>query len=290
MVNPRAMSFKLNLSPASGFSLPEHHIIHVQGSDAGAFLQAQLMNDVAVLTDGEWQYNGWLNAQGRVLALFQLAKLSAEHFLVVLPALPPGWLIENLKRFVFRSKVNFSLEQKLSVQGEILPAEPVADAACGIIGDQQQGYSLDIPHAPINRRLYFLPAPGRFDAEAVDQWHCLDMAVGWVWIDQARQALWTPQMLSVQRLNAFSLKKGCYPGQEIVARTHYLGKSKRQLQALGGLGLSAGQALQQNGLDIGKVVNANRAGSFGVAVLLTDIDRSAPILNNSGALELISLP
>jgi len=284
------MSFKLNLSPASGFSLPEHRIIHVQGSDAGAFLQAQLMNDVAALSDGEWQYNGWLNPQGRVLALFQLAKLSAGHFLIILPALPPEWLIDNLKRYVFRSKVNFSLEQNLSAQGEILPAEPAGVSVNSIVGDERQGYSLDIPHAPGKRRLQLRPAPGRSDAEAVDRWHCLDMAGGWVWIDQALQALWTPQMLSVQRLNAFSLKKGCYPGQEIVARTHYLGKSKRQLAALSGLGLAAGQALQQNGLDVGKVVNANRAGSFAVAVLLTDIDPSSPILNSSGALELVSLP
>lgn len=116
------------------------------------------------------------------------------------------------------------------------------------------------------------------------------MAGGWVWIDQDLQAVWTPQMLSLQRLNAFSLKKGCYPGQEIVARTHYLGKSKRQLVALGGQGLSAGETVQQNGQDAGKVVNANRAGSFGVAVLPTDIDPSAPILNSSGTLQLISPP
>jgi folate-binding Fe-S cluster repair protein YgfZ len=97
-------------------------------------------------------------------------------------------------------------------------------------------------------------------------------------------------MLSLQRLNAFSLKKGCYPGQEIVARTHYLGKSKRQLVALSGPGLAAGQAVQQNGLDIGKIVNANRTGSFGVAILLTDIDPSAQILSSSGVLQVISLP
>jgi folate-binding protein YgfZ len=284
MVNPRAMSFKLNLSPASGFALPEHRIIHVQGRDAAAFLQAQLMNDVAALADGEWQYNGWLNAQGRVLALFQLAKLSGEHFLVVLPALPPEWLIDNLKRFVFRAKVRFSLEQNLFAQGEILPSEPAADAAKRFVGDKQLGYRLDMPNAPGNRRLHFQPAPGHSDAEAVDQWHCLDMAGGWLWIDETLQALWTPQMLSLQRLNAFSLKKGCYPGQEIVARTHYLGKSKRLLQALQGQGLVNGQAILQNGAEIGKVVNANLDGTFGVAVLPADLEPSALLANASGSI------
>jgi hypothetical protein len=284
MVNPRAMSFKLNLSPASGFTLPEHHMIHVQGRDAGTFLQAQLMNDVAALTDGEWQYNGWLNAQGRVLALFQLAKLSGEHFLVVLPVLPPEWLIDNLKRFVFRAKVGFSLEQNLFAQGEILPSEPAADATKRIVGDERLGYSLDMPNAPGNRRLHFQPTPGDSDTPAIDQWHCLDMAGGWVWIDESLQALWTPQMLSLQRLNAFSLKKGCYPGQEIVARTHYLGKSKRLLQALQGQGMVKGQAVLQNGADIGKIANANLAGTFGVAVLPADMEPSALLANAYGTL------
>jgi folate-binding protein YgfZ len=284
MVNPRAMSFKLNLSPASGFALPEHRIIHVQGRDAAAFLQAQLMNDVAALTDGEWQYNGWLNAQGRLLALFQLARLSDGHFLIVLPVLPSDWLIDNLKRFVFRSKVNFILEHKLFAQGQILPSEAATDATNSIIGDDKQGYSLVLPHAPGNRRLHFQPAPGHPDAEAVDQWHCLDMAGGWLWIDETLQALWTPQMLSLQRLNAFSLKKGCYPGQEIVARTHYLGKSKRHLQALQGQGLVNGQAILQNGAEIGKVVNANLDGTFGMAVLPADLEPSALLANAYGSI------
>ena len=229
-------------------------MIHVQGRDAGTFLQAQLMNDVAALTDGEWQYNGWLNAQGRVLALFQLAKLSGEHFLVVLPALPPEWLIDNLKRFVFRAKVGFSLEQNLFAQGEILPSEPAADATKRIVGDERLGYSLDMPNAPGNRRLHFQPTPGDRDTPAIDQWHCLDMAGGWVWIDESLQALWTPQMLSLQRLNAFSLKKGCYPGQEIVARTHFLGQVKRGLALFHATGpLTEGVSVEAEGRAIGTV-------------------------------------
>jgi hypothetical protein len=290
MVNPRAMSFKLNLSAASGFGLPTHHLIHVTGRDAAAFLQAQLMNDVAALAGGQWQYNGWLNAQGRILALFQLAKLSDEHFLIILPVLPPEGLIDNLKRYVFRSKVVFALENGLSCCGEILSPAAAMDDLPSIHGDEQQGFTLNIPHALCRRKMYFRPAHGRDNAEAADQWHCIDMANGWVWIDESLQGLWTPQMLSLQHIGAFSLKKGCYPGQEIVARTHYLGKSKRQLRALGGMGLAAGQPLHQNGLDIGKVVNANRIGSFGVAVLPTELDPSSPLVNTSGVLDLIPTP
>lgn len=290
MVNPRAMSFKLNLSAAAGFGLPAYHLIHVTGSDSAPFLQAQLMNDVAALADGQWQYNGWLNAQGRVLALFQLAKLSDGHFLIILPSLSPDWLIDNLKRYVFRSKVGFVPASGLSSCGEILPAGTRMDAVPGIHGDARQGFTITIPHALCGRRLHFQPEPCPADANAADQWHSLDMASGWVWIDESLQGLWTPQMLSLQNIGAFSLKKGCYPGQEIVARTHYLGKNKRQLLALGGRGLTAGQSLQQNGLDIGKVVNSNRDGTFCVAVLPTEIDANTPILNCAGTLDLIPSP
>lgn len=248
------------------------------------------MNDVAALTDGQWHYNGWLNAQGRILALFQLARLSAEHFLVILPALPPDWLIDNLKRFVFRSKVDFALESSLFASAEIRPAEAAMNGSPAITGDERQGYSIAIPHAICGRYLHFRPTPGDVDAAAADLWHSIDMASGWVWIDLSLQGLWTPQMLSLQNVGAFSLKKGCYPGQEIVARTHYLGKSKRQLVALGGRGLAAGQTLQHNGLDIGKVVNANRSGTFGVAVLPTDLDASSPLVNFEGNLDLIPPP
>lgn len=280
------MSFKLNLTAVSGFWLPSHAIVHVQGEDSGAFLQAQLMNDVTTLAVGCWQYTGWLNAQGRVLALFQLAKLSPEHFLIILPALSPHGLIDSLKRYVFRAKVRFSLEQEFTAQGEFVNGNLGTGNAHSITGDAQTGYCLSLPGPQGSRRLHLLPAPAAQDAQAVDQWHCLDMLGGWVWITEDLQATWTPQMLSLQRLSAFSLKKGCYPGQEIVARTHYLGKSKRQLVELEGLGLVDGQSLQVNGVDGGKVVNANQSGTFGVAVLAADLDPTDVLTNAFGQLAL----
>jgi folate-binding protein YgfZ len=278
------MSFKLNFTAVSGFQLPSHAIIHVRGEDSVAFLQAQLMNDVAALAVGQWQYTGWLNAQGRVLALFQLAKLSPEHFLIILPALSPDWLIDNLKRYVFRAKVRFFLEQELTAQGEILTGGLDTGVVHSIIGDTQTGYCLSLPGPMGSRRLHLLPAPAALDPQADDQWHCIDMLSGWVWITEDLQGTWTPQMLSLQRLPAFSLKKGCYPGQEIVARTHYLGKSKRQLVELEGLGLIDGQSLQVNGVDGGKVVNANQSGTFGVAVLSADLDPTDVLTNAFGRL------
>ena len=280
MLNPNAMPFKLNLSPASGFALPGHTIIHVQGLDSQAFLQAQCMNDVNALVDGRWQYNGWLNPQGRVLALFYLARLAPEHFMIILPALNPDTLIDGLKRFVFRSKVVFTLTSNLFAQGHIGSAITENTKHTEITGTSESGYQLSIADTLSCRLLMLKHESGNGDSSAQDQWHSIDMASGWVWIDESLQNLWTPQMLSLQRLDAYSLKKGCYPGQEIVARTHYLGKSKRHLQAVIGADLESGQCLFQDNHEIGKIVNANLAGDYAVAVLPVDLNAAIAVMDS----------
>lgn len=280
MVNPYAMSFKLNLDLQQAFALPSHHIISVVGRDARVFLQAQLMNDVNVLGIGHWQYTGLLNPQGRVLALFQLAEINSEHFLIILASLDPIWLVEHFKRFLFRSKVSITLEQDYFAQGHCIAGTSSNVTSQTLFGNDQDGYTIEIPDKYCARNMHISKTQIETDLQALDQWHCLDMTMGWLWIDESLQNLWTPQMLSLQDLNAFSLKKGCYPGQEIVARTHFLGKSKRNLRLLSGFGLQNGQILQQNSHEIGRVVNANALGNLAVAVLPLELNTDLAIQNN----------
>jgi folate-binding Fe-S cluster repair protein YgfZ len=79
-------------------------------------------------------------------------------------------------------------------------------------------------------------------------------------------------MLSLERLAAFSLRKGCYPGQEIVARTHYLGQAKRGLARLSGAALEAGQAVEAGGAAVGTVVAANATGTRALAVVTLGVE------------------
>jgi folate-binding protein YgfZ len=279
MVNPQAMSFKLNLGLQQAFALPTHHIICIQGRDASVFLQAQFMNDVSTLSNGQWQYTGILNPQGRVLALFQLAKIDNEHFFILLASLKPQWLIEHLKRFIFRSKVSINLEEQYFVQGLFTDNHSSISSVQTMHGDANNGYTLDIPDLNCTRKLLVMTTSAEHNLLATDNWHHLDMASGWLWIDEKLQNLWTPQMLSLQELNAYSLKKGCYPGQEIVARTHYLGKSKRNLRTISGQGFIAGQPLYQNANEIGKIANCNQGGDYAKAVLPVEINLDIPITN-----------
>jgi folate-binding protein YgfZ len=263
------MPFKLNFSPGKPFVLANHALIRIQGIDAAAFLQAQCMNDVNQLGDGDWQYNGWLNPQGRVMALFYLARASIDDFCMIVPELPAEPLRVSLERFKFRSKVSLSVDSSRRANGTMLPANS-GHPASAPEAETREAMTLRIPGRLADRILSIAPTAAAEDPEAMDQWHCLDMAAGWIWLSGSLQNRWTPQMLSLDRLHAFSLKKGCYPGQEIVARTHYLGKSKRQLQPVCGTGLQIDQSLSAGGQEFGVVVNRNASGSYAVAVIQAD--------------------
>lgn len=276
------MPFKLNLSPAQGFALPGHAVIGVDGLDAGAFLQSQCMNDVNALAPGAWHYNGWLNPQGRILALFYLARLPSGAYLMILPAGDPAALAENLRRYVFRAKVRIQHIDEWHACGGIAGEGPT-DAA--VLSEDADHHRLRIPGARWQRTLTLSTRRFEPDNDAAEAWHALDMAIGWPWLAGDQLGRWTPQMLGLQRLSAFSLKKGCYPGQEIVARTHYLGKSKRNLLAVRGSALQAGQPLFAGTQETGTLVDAAAAGDWGVAVLPAPTEAAPELSNPAGRVD-----
>ena len=103
------MHDKPQAAPAHEFALPGHAVLALSGRDAVGFAQAQFMNDVTVLADGQWQWNGWLTPKGRVIALFALLRVDAETlWLVLLPEVDAAALAARLQRFVFRSKVTLA--------------------------------------------------------------------------------------------------------------------------------------------------------------------------------------
>ena len=105
MLSPGPVTFKANQPSRSLPALSGHGLLAVEGPDAQAFLQAQLMNDVGALAPGRWQWTGWLTAKGRVVALMALLRTAPDRFLAVLPDFPASDLQERLQRYVFRSKV-----------------------------------------------------------------------------------------------------------------------------------------------------------------------------------------
>ncbi|MFT4196406.1 MAG: folate-binding protein [Pseudoxanthomonas sp.] len=235
------MADNLPLADPPYFALPDHAVAGLEGPDAIAFAQAQFGNDVSLLEDGSWQWNCWLTPKGRVIAVFALARISPEHLLAVLPDASAAAFAQALTRFVFRRKLRIGTRTDLTVAGAFAaPAQARGNRFADHAGELE--FDLGSPASP--RRWRLVPradaAPNE-DGAQVLRWQAADLHFGLPRLQEPQREQWTPQQLSLERLPAFSIKKGCYPGQEIVARTHFLGKAKR------GLALFAADAAPQAG-------------------------------------------
>ena len=221
------------------------------------------MNDVAALADGHWQWNGWLTAKGRVTALFALLRLDAETLWLLLPDTDPAELAAQLQRYVFRSKVVLS-PKDVSVAGRFSAPSHAAGNRFAPLGEGWIELDMGGEDAPRSLRIGPIAAPD--DIGALAHWDAFDLAHGLPRLPASQAGQWTPQQLSLERLRAFSVSKGCYPGQEIVARTHFLGQAKR------GLGLfeseaplPVGSEVSEDGRGIGTLIAS--AGNLSLAVV-----------------------
>ena len=220
------------------FTLPGHRVVSMTGRDAASFAQAQFMNDVSSLQPGHWQWNGWLTPKGRLLALFALLKWSEQEIRLLVPDADPVALAEGLKRYLFRSKVVIEVRNDLQAFGSFVAPGTAQESAFSELENGRVELDLGADGGP---RSLWIVADGS-DGDAVpgcddvneSRWRLFDLEHGLPRLPQTQSGQWTPQQLSLERLRAFSVKKGCYPGQEIVARTHFLGKAKRGLVVLDG--------------------------------------------------------
>lgn len=259
------MPHKIDNGPEGPIQLGGYSVLEADGPDAASFLQAQCMNDVMALAVGHWQWNGWLSPKGRVIALFALFRAADARFLLALPDFPAEELRLQLQRFVFRSKVRLAADTPWRVAGAFGGGPPTDGT-----------WRLDLHDEARPRELWLLPAdaalPDAASAEQDAHWLACDIAQGFPRLGVEQRERWTPQMLSLERFSAFSLKKGCYPGQEIVARTHYLGQAKRGLVRVAGADLRPGGVLasEAGGPAIGEIVCATADGREALAVISLD--------------------
>ena len=213
-------------------ALPDHAVLEIAGPDALAFAQAQFMNDVAALADGQWHWNGWLNAKGRLIALFALLRRDATTAWLVLPDADAAGLASQLQRYVFRSKLKLAVRSDLDVSGSWHAA--ASDARRDMALQENDAMLLDWSGDTAQRSLRISPRTHittHHDGHST-RWKAADLLHGVPRLSSAQSERWTPQQLRLDRLHAYSVRKGCYPGQEIVARTHFLGEAKRALHLL----------------------------------------------------------
>lgn len=265
-------------------------LIRIDGADAAAFLQSQFTSDVEALAPDRWHWTGYCSPKGRLLAIGRLARDGAAFHLEV-PVELRDDLLTRLRRFVMRSKVVLSPVAPgwrvvaLVGQGAIAAAAQklgpgIAEDQAALTGDAAVLLAVGAERA----HLYFDAAamPGlaavtgalSVDAAAAD-WQSVDLRAGIPWIVPATQDTFVPQMVDLDVIGGVSFAKGCYPGQEIVARSRYLGEVKRRLHFCRSGGLAeAGAAIDAAGQGVGKVL-ASRPSDGGQHDILAVIDSEA---------------
>ncbi len=204
--------------------LSHNALLSVSGDDAAAFLHGQFTNDVQALAVGEAQWNGWCSPKGRLLATFLLLR-RAEDFVMMLPTELAAPIAKRLTMFVLRSKVKIrDISDVYARRGIIGPrAEPGPMRVLEKEGTIRVGLE---PGRVIALSAPEAAAPPNASADA---WELASIHAGVPVITAATQEAFVPQMANFDLVGGVSFKKGCYPGQEIVARTQYRGGLKRRM-------------------------------------------------------------
>jgi folate-binding protein YgfZ len=201
--------------------LNRYGLLAVTGADARDFLHAQLTNDIAHLPADRAALAGWCTAKGRLLASL-LVIPSPDGFLVQLARDIAASTAKRLSMYVLRSKVKITDESDRLAQIGVWASDgSIADVAW------------DAPNVRVrvgeNRFLQIGPGLAGTCSRSEEAWVLEEIRAGRPLITAATQDKFVPQMVNFEKLGAIDFQKGCYPGQEIVARAQYRGEVKRRL-------------------------------------------------------------
>lgn len=206
-------------------------VIEVSGADSAKFLQGQLTCNINDLSDSQASIAAFCTAKGRVISSLIIIK-TADGFCLLLPASLLDKVLKKLQMYVLRSAVKLVDQRQqwavygLQTQESANPEQPVFSV------NQADFITIKLPSA-VSRYLMIKPiqSPVTVNQTSDDAWRYQDIVDGLPWFEFEQSEQYTPQMLNIDQLGGISFTKGCYTGQEIVARTHYLGKAKRSLFA-----------------------------------------------------------
>jgi hypothetical protein len=224
--------------------LPEFGLIRYSGDEAGTFLHNQLTCDVNALAPGQSVYGSYCTPKGRVLATFLLWRSAAGYFMQ-LPSSLREAIQKRLSLYVLRAKVKIEDAGPLWIKAGLSGADAATriERVLGAVPRQEHDVAF-APDAAVIRlpldRYEVLAAPDQAqallqklkegtEAAGPEHWDWLDIRAGIPTVTQPTQEQFVPQMVNLDLIGGLSFSKGCYPGQEIVARMHFLGKRKSRM-------------------------------------------------------------
>jgi folate-binding protein YgfZ len=280
-------------------------VVEITGADAATFLHSQLTNDIANLAPGSACLAGYCTAKGRLLAslvVWRPAQQPCQTFYALIRKDIAEATIKHLSMFVLRSKVKLEITGQ-NVFGVVLPrgtalsatpprtpaqADLLAGAMptnlptsaapyCLLQSPEATWIAAPTARAEESRWWVINRKPGAIETSqgksGSTAWQAADIAAGLPWVTAATQDIFIPQTLNLDLIDGISFTKGCYPGQEIVARSHYRGTVKRRMVygVVNAMPSSLVQDVELPGVDIynalrpdspcGRVVNAAYCGT-----------------------------
>ena len=231
-------------------------ILQVTGNDRYEFLQNQLTGDLNK-SEVKSEFSSWCNLKGRVIANFLILN-TTESYLLVLKKDMADYVLKKLKMYILRSdvKINDITEQMLLVglaNFEVHPGSPLVSTGgpredggvlelTGCEYGDRPGYLIRLPdfsnrflaitHVTQMKGILYRIECCKDEIVNFKIWNKLDILAGFAWIDFKNKEKFLPQMLNLDKFGAVSFSKGCYVGQEVIARLHHRGKVKRTMKLI----------------------------------------------------------
>lgn len=260
-------------------------LIEINGDDALSFLQGQLTNDINQ-TSSTWQYSGYCNPKGRLLALFQIWSVNNKIHLIIDSSLVDS-ITKRLRMYVMRSKVtitvinsDFYAAADADTLSELANALPEADLNT-LTSNKNAIVSTNEMHILSYEKRFLFITQNQTNSTVnrdhttstiTSSWAQLNINDGLPHINAMNTELFIPQMLNLDALDAINFKKGCYTGQEIIARMHYLGKLKQRmfvcdLSTQGNSNINPGDKVYSDpelSRSVGHIANSNNSSALAV--------------------------
>jgi hypothetical protein len=280
------------------FELTRFALIEITGSEAFAFLNQQITGDLNDINSRGWMFSAWCQANGRVICTFMVFKHNHSLFLI-LPAAMKDRIIRRLNMYVLRSDVRIRdasgdyvllgllginiMDTDIFGSGTRI-GKMLATESCCVL--EQWGLTLRGLMVCKNDTLAMIMEKiQRVCKKGEDSgWNLLDIEAGIPWITEPTSESFLPQMLNLDDIQGLSYQKGCYPGQEVIARLHYRGELKRRLLLGEGRGETIpapGTALERadTGARTGDVIDAacHPDGGYKLLVIVDINEATAPM-------------
>lgn len=274
-------------------------LIRISGEDAQTFIQNQFSNDISLVSNEMSQLSSYNSPKGRVYAVLRIVKLADYDYLLLTAQDQIDFLVKRLSLFVLRAKVKVENATHLfTINGLHFPDSSPADYAQLALHAVHTDKAIRVIKIDTQDRYIQLTTPSTSDDDmSLAHWLAADISIGLPHIGNATTEMFVAQMLNLDLLKAINFQKGCYPGQEVVARMKYLGKLKKRAYAIRWQGASvvAGSDIHttENDQAIGQIVYSSEYQAeqhCALAVLNIDVvQEKLPLFIKTPAASIISI-